>query len=77
MANLSGVVQQLRNELGLGAGCQRQHGQESRLPRERDGQRCGGMAGRNKMSSACPRGKACQLPLERKFPQHSGRDRRG
>ena len=79
MANLAGVVQQLRKERDQaarqsnvstqhsprsmavrtgkgrapGAGCQPQEGRGSRLPREHDGQRCGGMPDRNKTSSAC------------------------
>ena len=47
-------------------------GRGSLLPREQDGQRCGGMAGRNKTSSACRKRKRCQPPLEGGLPLRKG-----
>ena len=62
--------------LELGTRFQQQEGRGSRLPSVRDGQRCGGVAGRSRTSSPCPRRKPCRLLLEEKLPQHRERDGR-
>ena len=61
---------------GTAGTCRQQQGRGSRLPREHDGQRCGGMAGRSKTSSACRKRKRCQPPPGRRLPQPNERDGR-
>jgi hypothetical protein len=102
MANLAGVVQQLRKERdqaartverldaalaalngdsygrksGTRVRFQQQEGLGSRLPRDRDGRKCVGIAGRNRTCSQCPRRKLCQPPPGGRLPPRSVRDGR-